>query len=136
MSRAANAPKALRSRTCGRLYSCDTLLKWLPQHVQDVAAEVWSCIQQEHPMVRQRDFARPWHLAAPDQPHIGDGVVGARNGRVVTKAVRSPVRPATRWMRVVSRASGRVISGRMVVSRRASIDFPAPGASNMRRLGL
>jgi hypothetical protein len=49
---------------------------------------------------------------------------GARNGRVVTRAVRSPVRPATRWMRVVSRASGRVIAGRMVVSRRTSLDLP------------
>jgi hypothetical protein len=35
---------------------------------------------------------------------------GARNGRVVTKAVRSPVRPATRWIRVVSRASARDLS--------------------------
>ena len=136
MSRAANAPKALRSRTCGRLYSCDTLLERLAQDFQHVAPALREFIQNEHPVVRQRHLAGQRHLAATDQPHIGDGVVGARNGRVVTKAVRSPVRPATRWMRVVSRASGRVISGRMVVSRRASIDFPAPGASNMRRLGL
>jgi hypothetical protein len=45
----------------------------------------------------------------------------------VTHAVRSPVRPATRWMRVVSIASARVIVGRMVVSRRARMDSPAPG---------
>jgi hypothetical protein len=38
-----------------------------------------------------------------------------------------PVRPATLWMQVVSRDSARVISGRRVVSRRASIDFPTPG---------
>src|SRR4029450_1148279 len=55
---------------------------------------------------------------------------GARHGRAVTHAVRAPVRPATRWIRVVSMASARVIAGRMVVSRRASIDLPAPeGAS-------
>jgi hypothetical protein len=53
----------------------DTLLKWLPQHFQDVAAELWSFIQKENPMVRQRDFTRQWHLAAPDQPHIGDRVM-------------------------------------------------------------
>jgi hypothetical protein len=41
--------------------------------------------------------------------------------------MRAPVRPATRWRRVVSSASARVIAGRMVVSRRASTDFPAPG---------
>ena len=36
-------------------------------------------------------------------------------------------RSATRWRRLGSMASARVIAGRMVVSRRASIDFPAPG---------
>jgi hypothetical protein len=55
-------------------------------------------------------------------------------GRVVTHAVRSPVRLATRWIRVVSIASARVIAGRMVVSRRASIDFAAPGAPSMNTL--
>ena len=59
---------------------------------------------------------------------------GARNGRVVTKAIRSPVRPATLWIRVVSMASARDIAGRMVVSRRASIDSPAPGGPSKRTL--
>jgi hypothetical protein len=40
---------------------------------------------------------------------------------------RSPVRSATRWRRLGSMASARGIAGRMVVSRRASIDFPTPG---------
>jgi hypothetical protein len=38
-------------------------------------------------------------------------------------------------MRVVSMASGRVIAGRMVVSRRASIDVPVPGSPRSRTLG-
>ncbi len=59
---------------------------------------------------------------------------GARNGRVVTNAVRLPVRPATLWMRMVSMASAKVITGRMVVSRRASIDLPAPGGPRRRTL--
>jgi hypothetical protein len=46
---------------------------------------------------------------------------------VTMKAVRAPVRPATPWMRVVSSASARRIAGKIMVSRRASIDFPAPG---------
>ena len=37
-------------------------------------------------------------------------------------------------MRVVSRASARFIAGTMVVSRRASIDFPAPGGPRRRTL--
>jgi hypothetical protein len=51
---------------------------------------------------------------------------------VVTNAVR----PATRWMRVVSRASARVMGGSMVVSRRASLDVPAPGWAEHGRLWL
>jgi hypothetical protein len=58
--------------------------------------------------------------------------MGARHGRVVTMAVRAPVRPATRWMRVASMALARVMAGRMVVRRRASIDVPAPGRPNWR----
>jgi hypothetical protein len=77
-------------------------------------------------MVGERHLPRHRHVAPADHPRIRNGVVGARHGRVVTMAVRAPVRPTTRWMRVVSRASARVIAGRMVVSRRASLDVPAP----------
>jgi hypothetical protein len=86
------------------------------------------------PMAHRQLRTRPRHLAA-DQADVRDGVVGARKGRVVTTAVRLPVRLATRWMRVVSRASGRVIAGRMVVSRCASLDLPAPGGPSSRTLG-
>jgi hypothetical protein len=48
--------------------------------------------------------------------------------------VRSPVRPATRWMRVVSRASARVIAGRRAGSRRAHIDLSAPDELRNERL--
>jgi hypothetical protein len=53
----------------------------------------------------------------------GDSGAGP-SGALVTRAVRSPMRPATRGIRVVSMASTRVIAGRMVVSRLASIDVP------------
>jgi hypothetical protein len=53
---------------------------------------------------------------------------GTRNGRVVTNAVRS----ATRWIRVVSRASRRVSAGRMVVRRRSSF-VPGPCMPSVRR---
>jgi hypothetical protein len=58
---------------------------------------------------------------------------GARHGRVVTNAVQSPVRPATLWMRVVSRASGRVMANRMGVRRRANIDRPDLRGPSMSR---
>jgi hypothetical protein len=38
------------------------------------------------------------------------------------------------WIRVVSMASARVIAGGIVVSRRASIDLPAPGGPSRRTL--
>jgi hypothetical protein len=49
----------------------------------------------------------------------------------VAKAVRSPVRPATRWMRVVSRASAKVMAGRMGLRPRVRVDGPAPGAHSV-----
>jgi hypothetical protein len=39
------------------------------------------------------------------------------------------------WMHVVSMASAWLMVGRMVVSRRASIDFPAPGGPSIRTFG-
>jgi hypothetical protein len=87
-----------------------------------MTAELGPFIQEEDAVVGQRHVARHRHGAPADQPDIRDGVMGARHGRVVTKAVRSPVRPATRWMRVVSMALARVIAGRMVMRQRASLD--------------
>jgi hypothetical protein len=49
-------------------------------------------------------------------------------------AVRVPVRPATLWICVVSRASARVIAGRMVESRRVSIDLPTPGRAKKEQI--
>jgi hypothetical protein len=60
---------------------------------------------------------------------------GGWRHRVRTHAVRSLVRPATLWMRVVSRASGRDMDGRMVMRRRANIDLLAPGGPSMRHYG-
>jgi hypothetical protein len=54
----------------------------------------------------------------------------------MTSAVQAPVRPSTRWMRVVSIASARIISGRMIVRRRASLDVPALGGPGTRRHAL
>ena len=73
-----------------RWYLYETLLKRLTQHVQDVAAELRPFIQIENAVVRQCHGARHRHVAATDQAHLGDGVMGVRHGRVVTTAVRAP----------------------------------------------
>jgi hypothetical protein len=52
---------------------------------------------------------------AVDQQWQGLGSCGARSGQVITTAVRSPVRPATRWMRVVSMALARVMVSPSIV---------------------
>ena len=66
------------------------------KHLQDMAAELGAFIQKEHAMVGQRHLARHGHVAPADQSRIRAMVWGgARNRRVVTNAVRPPVRPAT-----------------------------------------
>jgi len=131
LTRAANAASAARSRMLARLYSEDTLHQRLSQDLEDMAPELRQLMQEQDAMVRQGQLPRQGPLAAADHAHIGDGVVGARKGRVVTTAMRPRVRPATRSIRVVSRASAKRIAGRRVVRRRASLDFPDPGAEEL-----
>src|SRR5690242_12483671 len=52
---------------------------------------------------------------------------GARNGRRATSDSPSGSTPATEWILVVSSASSRLMRGRIVGSRRASIVLPLPG---------
>src|SRR5213594_3627917 len=59
---------------------------------------------------------------------------GARNGRRATSDSPTGSTPATEWIFVVSSASSRLIFGRMVGSRRASIVFPDPGGPIIRML--
>jgi hypothetical protein len=107
VSRAAKLATTLQSRTPAKLYSRDTLLQRLAQDLDNMAPDLRPFIQEENVVVRPRDLARHGEVPAAGQPHVRDRMMGARNGRVVTTVVRAPVRPATRWMRVVSRASAR-----------------------------
>src|SRR4030095_4276879 len=95
-----------------KLYVYETLLERLAQDLQDMAPELGELIQEEHAMMDQRHVTRHRHAAPAVTPASEMVWWGARHGRVVTHAVRSPVRPATRWMHVVSTASGRRIAGR------------------------
>jgi hypothetical protein len=104
------------------------------EDLMDMAAEPRQFIQEEHTMVGQRHLTRPRHLTPPISPASEMVWWGAGIGWVVIHAVQSPVRLVTRWMRVVSMASARGIAGRRVVSRRASIDLPAPGGPSRRTL--
>jgi hypothetical protein len=78
----------------------------------------------------------PWRgeLAAADQADIGDCMVRGMDRAGGDDGMRPVVRPATRWIRVVSSASAGLIAGRMVARRRASLDFPAPGGPRSKRL--
>jgi hypothetical protein len=61
--------------------------------------------------------------------------VGKRASPISRRTRWSPrhsLKPATRWRRMVSRASASVICGTMVVSRRASLDCSAPGGPKRR----
>ena len=53
----------------------DALLQRLTQHFQHVASELRQLVQKQDTVVCQRHFARHGHLATPDQPDIGDGVM-------------------------------------------------------------
>jgi hypothetical protein len=125
ISRPAKSARELSSRTGGGLYLCDALLEGLARNSQSVAAARRPCIRPAHPLVRQRHLPRHRRPAPADQPHSRARVMGARHGRVVTHAVQSPVRPATRGMCAVSMASARIIGGRMGVGRRSSMDVLA-----------
>jgi len=77
--RKANSAKELRSRTSAKLYVYETLLERLPQDLQDMAAELGPCIQEQHAIVGQRHVARHWHVAPADLPRLRDGMMGSRD---------------------------------------------------------
>jgi hypothetical protein len=55
----------------------------LAQDLQDMAAALGQFIQEEHAVVGQRHLAGHRYVAAADQPHIRDGMMGraTRAGR-------------------------------------------------------
>jgi hypothetical protein len=57
-----------------------------------------------------------------------------RNGRVAIKPVSDGSNPLTEWIRVVSRLSSKLIGGRIVGMRFASMVLPAPGGPTRRLL--
>jgi hypothetical protein len=92
-------------------------------------------IAAEDTMVGPRHLARRGHLAATDQPHSGHDLVGGAERPGGEDGGAPPGAAGDARDAGVSRASARVISGRIVVRRRASIDFPAPGGPRSRTLG-
>jgi hypothetical protein len=80
----------------GSLCSCDTLLQRLSQDLQDMRRARGPLVQQENAMVRQGPLPGRGRWPPPITPTSEIVCCGARNGHVVTKAVRPPVRPATR----------------------------------------
>jgi hypothetical protein len=72
-------------------------------------------ITLEDPVVRQRHFARQRHLAAPDQAHIGDGVVRGATWARGDNRRAVPGEAGDAMDTGSSIASARVITGKMVV---------------------
>jgi hypothetical protein len=130
----ANSATVFIFRTPAKLYGYETLLKRLAQDLQDMAAALGPFIQKEHAMVGQRHFSRHRHVASADQPRIRDGMVGRATwaGRDPHRAGAGEARDAvdTRGLKGL----GQVIAGRMVVSRRASIDVPGTLGPSMKNL--
>jgi hypothetical protein len=82
----------------------------------------------------ERHVARHRHVAATDEADVGDGVVRRPEGTTVATAARAPMRPATRWMHVVSRVSVRLTAGRMVVSRRSQDRLTRPWRTEQKQI--
>jgi hypothetical protein len=80
LGRAVRTTSAAGLLTCGRRYSGETLLQGLAYRLQDVAPELGPHIEKEHAVVRPRPLARQRHLAAADQPPVGDGRVRGAEG--------------------------------------------------------
>jgi hypothetical protein len=70
MTRVSKDAKSLKFRTCGRLYPEDTILEWLSQDLQDMAAELRQFIQEEHPVVLQGGSGReqPYYMGVSKSP--------------------------------------------------------------------
>jgi hypothetical protein len=52
----------------------------LPQHFKHMPSEFGEFVEEEDAMMGQRHLARHGHLAAADQSHIGNGLVGRDMG--------------------------------------------------------
>jgi hypothetical protein len=117
------------------LYFCDALLERLRLHLEDMAPELRALIEKEDAIMRQGDLPGRGRRPPRIKPTSEMVWCGARNGRIVTTAVRPPVRLATRWLRVVSSASARVMAGSIVAKRCAEIDVPALPGPMIRILG-
>jgi hypothetical protein len=64
VSRVANAARTWWSRTPARLYVYHPLLQRLPQHLQDMPAELGEFIQKQHAIMGERYLTRHRHVAA------------------------------------------------------------------------
>jgi hypothetical protein len=72
----AKAASAARSTTPARVYAYDTLLQGLAPDLQDMPRACGRLVEAQEAMVRPRSLPRHLRLAAADQPHLGNGVIG------------------------------------------------------------
>jgi hypothetical protein len=108
-------------------------LERLALHRKDIGLAVGQLVQGQHAVVGQRPLARQRHVAAADQPHIRKGVMRGATwaGGDQRCAVAGEASKAMDTRGLNSFGGG--MAGRMVVSRRASIDVPAPEGADRSR---
>jgi hypothetical protein len=126
-TRVASATSAARLVTRGRLCVCNTLRKRLAQDLEDMPPELRPFIQEAPVAMGPRHLARRGDEPAADQPHIRDRLMrGAKRARGDDRRVGAGEAGDAMDARGVDSSSS-VRSGRMVASRRTSMDLPAPG---------
>jgi hypothetical protein len=75
VSHTANLAKILRSKTPARLSAYDALFERLASDLDPMAAKLGEFVEEQDAVVGPRPLAGRRHLATPDQPDSGDGVV-------------------------------------------------------------
>jgi hypothetical protein len=114
--RMANSVKVWRPTTPAKLYVYDKLLERLTQDLEVIAAAFGEFIQATHAWCGCARDTSPSVGTWPPLINPTSEIVlrGARHGRVVTNAVRSPVRSAMLRKRVVAWTSASVMVGTLV----------------------
>jgi hypothetical protein len=103
----------------------------LTQALEDMPAALRPFISEEDAVVRLRHLTRHGKVPPPIGPTSESVSCRARNGRVVTSAVRAPVSPAMRWMWEVATAFAPIHVPTASEPRAGMLrrDLPAPDPS-------
>ena len=103
LTRGANVAGIMTSRTLGGFYSISAVFERLAQPFEPMRRHSGSSSSKSTPWCARDTSLGVGTWPPPINPTAELVWCGMRHGRVVATAIRSPVRPATQWRRVVSR---------------------------------